>query len=461
MPVHKSSKGKASGKRNFTDLASEITPEIDLKNDAAKKATFSPAEFKKAATGQGKNGVAAVAGVNGVKNKYQGHLDQSKTVLVNGDALDVSMDDADSDDEDSEDEDPSDAEDDHESEARQDQIMKDATRDTSPSQALVPVQHDPIDVSSALVQIQPSSALVSTFTDLAHNPAPGTSLATVVSQSLRTNDSTLLETCLSSSDELTISTTVQRLDSSLAAALLQKLAERLHRRPGRAGSLMVWVQWTLVAHGGYLATRPEIVKDLASLHKVISERTKSLKPLLALKGRLDMLDAQMRLRQNLQSSQKQLEGNTDQAVVYVEGEEEDSDSSSEEGDSETDESEDEEEIQVAAKGRKTKTPKVNGINHSLNEVASGEDNSDDDEEDILIDDEASVTSRDTGSDIAEDEIDIDDVDSSAGSDSGSDDDSGSEASSDDMGSLKDFIAEESEDGEKEDDERPAPKKRRR
>ncbi|KAI9777108.1 MAG: Small subunit (SSU) processome component [Geoglossum umbratile] len=152
------------------------------------------------------------------------------------------------------------------------------------------------------------------------------SLGTVISQALRTNDVTLLESCLHTTDLGTIRSTIERLDSKLATTLLSKLAERLHRRPGRAGSLMVWVQWTLVSHGGYLISQPNTMKQLGSLNKVISERVNALQPLLALKGKLDMLAAQSQLRRSMQNAAAAAaaqEEDEQEGVIYVEGQEED------------------------------------------------------------------------------------------------------------------------------------------
>lgn len=161
--------------------------------------------------------------------------------------------------------------------------------------------------------------------ETAANLPSGMSLGTVLTQSLRTNDVNLLETCLHVKSIPTVRATIERLDSALATVLLQKLAERLHSRPGRAGSLMIWVQWTLVAHGGYMAKRPEVMKQLASLYRVVQERANSLQPLLALKGKLDMLEAQLTLRKRLQArfkARNATDEENDDRIVYVEGQEE-------------------------------------------------------------------------------------------------------------------------------------------
>ncbi|KAI1381312.1 NUC189-domain-containing protein [Hypoxylon crocopeplum] len=179
--------------------------------------------------------------------------------------------------------------------------------------------HDTIEVPTA--NSTQANALTTPGRSLA--PPSLSSLGTVLTQALRTDDSDLLESCLHTTDVTTIRHTIQRLDSTLAGTLLAKLAARMHRRPGRAGSLMAWVQWTLVAHGGALATQPELGKKLSELHRVLEERSRGLNSLLALKGKLDLLEAQMELRRSMQQNRDFDEDEDEEGVVYVEGEESD------------------------------------------------------------------------------------------------------------------------------------------
>ena len=260
-----------------------------------------------------------------------------------------------------------------------------------------------------------------------------TSLGTVLTQSLRTNDVSLLESCLHITDLASIRSTIERLDSNLAATLLSKLAERLHRRPGRAGSLMVWIQWTLVSHGGYLASQPELVGKLTALHRVVKERARGLQPLLSLKGKLDMLEAQMQLRKGMQQSSFSgdfgEDEEDDERVIYVEGQEED------EG------AEDEAEMgptrsYITPKSRRNPTKGEDHTGHiggasesdeeddmptTVNGVApdSGEDDQDSDSDDP-VDGEAEETDDDSGEgldDDDDDDVDVDDMDSAEGEDS--------------------------------------------
>jgi U3 small nucleolar RNA-associated protein 5 len=228
--------------------------------------------------------------------------------------------------------------------------------------------------------------------------APSTaSLGTVLTQALRTNDKDLLDSCLRINDVDTIYATVERLPSPLVGNLLQKLAERLYKKPGRAGMLMVWVQWSLAAHGGYLASQPQLVKQLATLNKVLKERASGLQPLLSLKGRLDMLQAQLELRKR---NQRRDQDDEEEAVIYVEGE--DDDSSAEEDDTSSEEGD-------VRHGSVRKI--VNGIDGdddassidqmpTTMEVDEGSEEGSEDSED-MVDDEAEETDNDTGDDMSE------------------------------------------------------------
>ena len=250
----------------------------------------------------------------------------------------------------------------------------------------------------------------------------GASLRVVLSQSLRTNDVTLLETCLHVKDLNIVRATIERLDSSLAANLLQKLAERLHSRPGRAGGLMVWVQWTLVAHGGYLAGQPEVVDKLRSLHRVVKERANSLQPLLSLKGKLDMLEAQLNLRKSMRCRFGAAEAgkrDDEDAVIYVEGEDESS----------SDDNEKDEKTTTMPSKIKVRRQAVQTVNEESDETDADmndidgiseptddpdiqlEGSTSDSDEERMIDDEESATDDRSDDEASGDEVNHDDVDS--------------------------------------------------
>ncbi|ANB12903.1 Utp5p [Sugiyamaella lignohabitans] len=151
---------------------------------------------------------------------------------------------------------------------------------------------------------------------------PG-SFAVILNQALRTNDRALLESCLVNRDETMVKVSVQRLDSSLAVTFLERLAEKLARSPSRAGQLNIWIKWVMISHGGYLVTLPNLLKTLSSLHSTVSERVTTLPRLLALQGRLELLNSQMEIRRDLLAESRRAEEDDNEeedeaAVEYVE-----------------------------------------------------------------------------------------------------------------------------------------------
>lgn len=220
-------------------------------------------------------------------------------------------------------------------------------------------------------------------------------LGTVLTQALRTNDQDLLDSCLRNVDIDAIYATVERLPSPLVGTLLKRVAERMHKKPGRAGTLMVWVQWSLAAHGGYLASQPQLVKQLATLNKVLKERASGLQPLLSLKGRLDMLQSQLDLRKRNQ--RRAADDDEEEAVIYVEGQDDyaSSDGGSEEGappgaqKRQRDESDDDDD--ESSVDQMPTTMEVDDIDSD-----EGSEDSDN-----LLDDEAEETDVDSGDDMSE------------------------------------------------------------
>ncbi|KAH8730398.1 Dip2/Utp12 family-domain-containing protein [Phaeosphaeriaceae sp. PMI808] len=296
------------------------------------------------------NGASAhkpTAKINGPKNGSRDRVDEATVVVGGGQAGhgDVDMEDAEqqiieissSDEEESEEDSDEDQQDQDTTTSAQGQPLAPAANGHTAEDELVDVEElsfgdhlraqDPEPVQeSRIVDVESSFAGANTDSRVPANASQSrplsepsvNSLGTVLTQALRTNDPDMLESCLRNVDVDAIYETVERLPSPLVGNLLQKLAERLHKKPGRAGMLMVWVQWSLAAHGGYLASQPRLVKQLSTLNKVLKERASGLQPLLSLKGRLDMLQAQLELRKRNQ--RRAANDDDDEAVIYVEGE---------------------------------------------------------------------------------------------------------------------------------------------
>ena len=269
----------------------------------------------------------------------------------------------------------------------------------------------------------------------------GVSLATVLSQSLKTNDNDMLEACFHTGDAGTIRTTIQRLDSPLAATLLQRLAERLSSRPGRYGHLLVWVQWTCIAHGGALAGNKELLKQMSTLFKVMDQRSSTLSSLLLLKGKLDMLDAQLGLRQSLRENADHVDSEDEENVIYVEG---------------YDDEEDEDSDAEATKNIDTPRTKAIRDQTDISMIDEDEEESeDDDEEDEEVDEEGPSNILDVE---AEESAGSSDAEESLDEDEDEDEDSDADSAA----SMADFIADtEDDDSGAEALSRPPPSKKAR
>ncbi|KAL9113278.1 MAG: hypothetical protein Q9227_002613 [Pyrenula ochraceoflavens] len=262
---------------------------------------------------------------------------------------------------------------------------------------------DPISVADALVA--PSSNPVLDASKSLQTLPSGVSLSTVLTQSLRTNDQSLLESCFHITDPPTIRRTIERLDSSLAGILFHKLTERLSR-PGRYTQLLVWVQWICAAHGGVVATRPDCFEKIKLLNAALSKRSQTLDSLLLLKGKLDMLEAQVSLRNNMKAQRSLASGRTpgNDDVIYIEGQEEESSSDGDDAGPRSrpkskdsarkslpplaDEGDEEDDDDI---------PMVNGVDSDSEDAEQGEEEEEEEEEaeredeDEMIDSEADVS----------------------------------------------------------------------
>ena len=406
---------------------------------------------------KGNGGIGAVV-INGVKDMGRSHIDESHTVVANGrDVEEMSMVDEPSmvieissaEESDSDDEVPTralgkqeaNAKKDHEdvdmedvnapealAEAK-DNLNKQSEERDEPSfgELLRANAPEPVDIQASFVDPNAQSLVATGDRSLQQLPS-GMSLGTVLTQSLRTNDTDLLESCFHVKDLPMVRATIERLESSFAVILLQRLAERLHSRPGRAGSLMVWVQWTLVAHGGYLAGQPELMKKLASLHRVVRDRANSLQALLSLKGKLDMLEAQMNLRKSMQARSRAaiaLDEDDEEGVIYVEGQETTATPRPSQGgptpqrkakSAEDDDDDDEAGISDADSKSEEENSEAEEMPNGI--AAASEDESSNSDEAGLFDNEASSTDNDSASEgeSINGDIDHDSVDSFDSSD---------------------------------------------
>lgn len=106
----------------------------------------------------------------------------------------------------------------------------------------------------------------------------------------------LLERALRSARGNTITRTVQRLSASTAVALFHLLVARLQRTPGRAASLLPWLRAVLLHHAAALSASPPAQEAVRRLNALVRRRAEALQPMLALRGRLEVLLATASLR---------------------------------------------------------------------------------------------------------------------------------------------------------------------
>ena len=379
--------------------------------------------------------------MNGAKDMGKTHVDQSKAVVISGvDTQQMGM------------EDRGDigdlaGEDDHDN--SENESDEDGTSKHAPEEPSFSDRFQALEVSATpnKTASNPSKSLRTPATANKVKPFSG-SLTTVLTQALKTDDSQLLESCLLTSNSKAILPTIRRLDSTYAVTLIEKLAERIARRPGRAATLGVWVRWTIVAHGGYLLSLPNLMMTLAGLHSILATRAGALPKLLQLQGRLDMLNAQLELRNSLRrgvgetgvdidEEEQQLE----EGVLYIEGKTvDDSDRSDDEI-----EGSDEEPEEVGMEGLQIEDASfIRGKMHESDEEGDGDESgSEEEDEDVDEEEEPQVNGVAPSEDEEDDQEDDDEDD-----DEDEDDDNTVER----YGGLIDDEAEETENDDEDEDE---------
>ncbi|OUM51520.1 hypothetical protein BVG19_g623 [[Candida] boidinii] len=170
-------------------------------------------------------------------------------------------------------------------------------------------------------------------------------LTVVLSQALKANDHSLLETVLNNKDESIIRNTISRLQSSYIIILLSRLAERIARNGNRQLNLTHWIKWVLIFHGGYLLNYPNTSSDLSILSSTLRRKADSLDRMLELKGKLNLLTDKIELKRDMMSWENESSGeDEDEDEVNVEYIEELDDAGLLDSDSDDDEDEDLDEI---------------------------------------------------------------------------------------------------------------------
>lgn len=126
------------------------------------------------------------------------------------------------------------------------------------------------------------------------------SLQRLLVQALHTNDKSSLEYVFSRVNSDLVANTVERLPSIHVLPMLEQLVSRLQQNSNRT-SLLCWIKELLKRHAGYLISVPNLPKSVFhSLYQIVDTRVGTFDKFLALEGRLEMISAQIKIRQQRQ-----------------------------------------------------------------------------------------------------------------------------------------------------------------
>jgi U3 small nucleolar RNA-associated protein 5 len=398
------------------------------------------------------------ATLNGIKDNGNAHVDESNTVVTNGigvagsqDApleLDDSGEDEDDDMSAPDKEGPADPEDAEPSDDEMVDAPENPQKTLSPTAAVSIAEEreedqEPTFGDLAAALQRPKTIAIPTAPNVASlinsggalSLPTGMSLSTVLTQALRTNDIPLLEACLHTTETDVVRNTITRLDPSLAANLISKLADRIVSRPGRYGHLQLWIQHLCVAHGAAISANPAARDKLKVLYRALDQRARGLPNLLVLKGKLQMVEGQLRFRREIaaQRAEQGVGGTLGRSVpIVVEGETENWNSDDDDLD---------EAIGGIAPARKRARKALDGlIGDAYAESSSSEDDIDDDDMPATLTNGIAPSDSDHEEGFSDDEDGpaqkpgklVDDIaDLESGSESASDDDDESEADEED------------------------------
>lgn len=143
-------------------------------------------------------------------------------------------------------------------------------------------------------------------------------LAVVLSQSLRNNDHSLLESVLANRDPTIIESTISRIEPTLAVVLLERLTERLARQTTKFDQLNYWLKWILIIHGGFLSSLPNLNVQLTGLHATLLKKADALPRLLELQGRINILYQQSEIKKGILANTDENLESEDSDNEYIE-----------------------------------------------------------------------------------------------------------------------------------------------
>ncbi|KAF7727252.1 hypothetical protein EC973_007865 [Apophysomyces ossiformis] len=124
---------------------------------------------------------------------------------------------------------------------------------------------------------------------------PAATLHHSLVQSLHSGDH-LFNACISHYKPDIIQSAVQRLPTAYVIPIVTKLLEKFRQTQGRHPRVVQWLKVVLSVHTAYLMANPDMVRRLAEVHQFLESRLSLYPKVLALRGRLDMIQGQIDAR---------------------------------------------------------------------------------------------------------------------------------------------------------------------
>ncbi|KAG2197524.1 hypothetical protein INT47_007133 [Mucor saturninus] len=128
---------------------------------------------------------------------------------------------------------------------------------------------------------------------------------------------------------------VRRLPLDHVLPLLQELLEKFDAQQARDTELTEWIKTLLLIHTAYFMTLPDVVERLSSLYKELNNRLTVYPKLLAMHGRLDLIQNQIDARNRKDDSDDESD-----AQVFSDSDEEDAAEDDADSDDDLDDSDD-------------------------------------------------------------------------------------------------------------------------
>lgn len=129
----------------------------------------------------------------------------------------------------------------------------------------------------------------------------------------------ILKLCASNDNEDNIKDTIRHFSQTkqcpkLVERLFLTISHKVAADASRKLSLLVWLKWLLLAHGGYISRQEQLSEELKKVQAKLEDGMEMMPKLLALQGRLQLLKSQAELRERIRSQLQKNEVESDLEV---------------------------------------------------------------------------------------------------------------------------------------------------